>query len=70
MVCWYFHNHYINRGEWSIIRDECYLYIANNTDFHQALILSPFEQGFMFFPTDKNAITINNIISYPNAQVW
>ena len=55
----------ISRGEWEIICDIACLYIVNNTDQHQVLILSPFENGFVFFPTDKNPSSLNNVIIYP-----
>lgn len=53
------------RGEWTIAYDIGCIYIMNNTDQHQALLLSPFEYGFAFFPTDKNPSSMNNIITYP-----
>lgn len=53
------------RGEWRIFCDYGIIYIMNNTDMNQALVLSPFESGFVFYPTDKNPANLDNTIVYP-----
>ena len=57
--------HFIYGGEWRILCDYGIIYIMNNTDMNQALVLSPFESGFVFYPTDKNPTNLNHTIVYP-----
>ena len=52
-------------GEWIILSDCGTIYVINNTDKHQSLILSPFESGFVFYATDKNPNSYNKVIVYP-----
>ena len=37
----------------------------NNTDMNQALVLSPFESGFVFYTTEKNPANLDNTFVYP-----
>lgn len=63
---WYvFFVRYYCRGEWTIISDIGTIYVINNTDRHQLLVLSPIQRGFIFYPTNKNVLNENHIIVYP-----
>ena len=56
-------------GEWILINDIGTIYIINNTDKRQALVLSPYESGFVFYATDKNPLNSERVIIYPNKEL-
>lgn len=51
-------------GEWTIVEDGNCVYIINSTDKRQCLLLSRYESGFVFYPTDKNPTSIDKVITY------
>lgn len=56
-------------GEWILINDIGTIYIINNTDKRQALVLSPYESGFVFYATDKNPVNSERVIIYPKKEI-
>ena len=51
-------------GEWTIAEDGSCIYIINSTDKRQCLLLSQYESGFVFYPTDKNPTSNDKVIIY------